>query len=395
MKPAVIVLDGEQRAALAAVRSLGAQGCTVHVGSCIPRSLAGGSRFAASETLLPDPLAGTDAYGTAVARLVKEREAKVLLPVTEASTLAILEQEARYSRTVVSTGRLAQFRRASDKGAVLALAAEVGLDVPKQCLVPPGVRSAPAIPVEEFPVVVKPSRSVSGPTGRRKKANVDYADSPMQLQRVIARLAGDTDALLVQRRIQGPGLGVFLLRWQGEVVASFAHRRIREKPPSGGVSVCCQSILLPADLFAQSVKLLDALDWNGLAMVEYKQEAATGRNYLMEINPRPWGSLQLAIDAGVDFPWYLVQRALGLPVPPVHSWRVGIRSRWWLGELDHLITRLRHSREDLHLPADSPGVPGTALSVLTPWQPGQRNDVFRVSDPVPFCREAFAWLRDL
>ena len=395
MKPTVIVLDGEQRAALAAVRSLGARGCTVHVGSSTPKSLAGGSRFAASETILPDPLAGTEAYCTAVVRLVEVREATVLLPVTEASTLALLEQESRFSRTSIPTGRLAHFRRASDKAAVLALASELEIDVPRQWLVPAGERSAPAIAVEEFPVVVKPSRSVTGREGHRQKANVDYAESPAQLQRVIARLAGDSDALLVQRRIQGPGLGVFLLRWQGQIVASFAHRRIREKPPSGGVSVCCESVRLPPELLAQSVRLLDALDWNGLAMVEYKQEASTGRNYLMEINPRPWGSLQLAIDAGVDFPWYLVQQAMGQSTPAVSDWRVGIRSRWCLGDVDHLITRLRHSRADLHLPADAPGLVSTACAVLTPWRPGQRNDVFRASDPVPFFREALAWLRAL
>ena len=395
MKPTVIVLDGEQRAALAAVRSLGARGCAVHVGSSASKSLAGGSRFAASESLLPDPLAGTEAYCAAVAQLVEARGGTVLLPVAEASTLALLEQAARFSRTSIPTGSLAHFRRASDKAAVLALASELAIDVPEQWSVPPGARSAPAIPLGEFPVVVKPSRSVSGPDGHRHKANVAYAESPEQLQRVITELATESDCLLIQRRIEGPGVGVFLLRWQGEIIASFSHRRIREKPPSGGVSVCCESVALPPALLAQSVSLLDALDWSGVAMIEYKQDARTGRHYLMEINPRFWGSLQLAIDAGVDFPWYLVQLATGQPTAPVHQWRDGLRSRWWLGEVDHLIARLRRSREDLNLPDDAAGVLGTAMAVLTPWRPRQRNDVFRLSDPAPFVREAVAWLRAL
>jgi predicted ATP-grasp superfamily ATP-dependent carboligase len=200
---------------------------------------------------------------------------------------------------------------------------------------------------------------------------------------------------LLQTRVEGPGLGIFLLRWEGEILATFAHRRIREKPPSGGVSVCSESVAASRELLARSESLLAALDWSGVAMIEYKHDTRTGRSYLMEINPRFWGSLQLAIDAGVDFPWHLLQAALGRRVEPARQWRVGLRSRWCWGDIDHLIARLRHSPAELALPAGAPGRLSTALSVLTPWRPHQRNDVFRLSDPVPAWRETVAWVRAL
>jgi len=130
-------------------------------------------------------------------------------------------------------------------------------------------------------------------------------------------------------------------------------------------------------------------------MVEFKEDTRSGRTYLMEVNPRLWGSLQLAIDAGVDFPWYLVELAAGARIEPVNQWRVGTRSRWIWGDIDHLLTRFRHSRGDLHLPAGAPGVVQTALSVLNPFRPRQRSDVFRLSDPAPFLRETIAWIRSL
>jgi predicted ATP-grasp superfamily ATP-dependent carboligase len=391
----VLVLDGEQRAALAAVRSLGKWGCTVHVGSSVPKSLAGGSRFAASEALLPDPLAGSDAFASAVRRLIEGRRGTVILPVAEASTLALLERQELLAGASIPTSDLAHFLRASDKAAVLTLAKGLGIDVPSQWTIPTDTQSEAGIAADQFPVVVKPSRSVVGPEGNRHKENVAFADSPQQLEKVLAQIGTRGGPLLVQQRVEGPGLGVFLLRWGGEVVASFAHRRIREKPPSGGVSVCCESVALPPALLAQSASLLEALDWNGVAMIEYKHDTRSGRNYLMEINPRFWGSLQLAIDAGVDFPWYLMQLALGRRIAPVHQWRVGVRSRWMLGEIDHLIARLRRSRAELNLPDDAPGVLRTAASVLTPWRPRQRNDVMRISDPLPSLREAAAWFRAL
>jgi predicted ATP-grasp superfamily ATP-dependent carboligase len=395
MTPIVIVLDGEQRAALAVVRSLGRHGCQVHVGSAVPKSIAGGSRFTSSETILPDPLAGADDYCSAVHQLTLQRRATVLLPVTEASTLAILEHQALFRGVSVPTSDLAHFRRASDKAAVLSLAHGLGMEVPKQWTVAVEDLAEPEIPPDRFPVVVKPSRSVVGGQGSRHKTGVAYAKSPAELAGLLAGLGTDSGPILIQERIEGPGFGIFLLRWEGKIIASFAHRRVREKPPSGGVSVCCESIGRQEALLAQASALLDALDWTGVAMIEYKHETRSGRDCLMEVNPRFWGSLQLAIDAGVDFPWYLTQAARGEEVTPVHHWRVGLRSRWVMGEIDHLIARLRHSRTDLDLPSDAPGLFRTVASILIPWRPNQRNDVFRVSDPIPALREVAAWIRAL
>lgn len=392
---AAIVLDGEQRAALAVVRSLGRQGWQVHVGSAIAKSLAGGSRFARTETLLPDPLKGAEFFSSAVARLAALHAAKVVLPVAEASTLALLEHPALPEHVAVPTSSLRHFRRACDKAEVLSIAGGLGIDVPSQWIIGSKAGAPPALEAEAFPLVIKPSRSVVGEEGDRRKTGVAYADSPDRLAEVLARFDAGAYPLMIQSRIEGPGLGVFLLRWRGKVLATFAHRRIREKPPSGGVSVYSESVAAPPALLAQSEALLEVLEWSGVAMVEFKQDRRSGRNYLMEVNPRFWGSLQLAIDSGVDFPRYLVETALGEQATPAGAWKIGIRSRWRWGDIDHLLTRLRHSKGDLNLPADAPGLFRLALSVLTPWRPGERSDVFRISDPVPSFRETFAWIRAL
>ena len=395
LSPVVLVLDGEQRAALAVVRSLGRHGCTVQVGSAVPRSLAGGSRFAAGEVLLPDPLAGSRAYAQAVENTLARTGAQIVLPMTEGATLALLEHRDRLGAVSLPTSDLTRFRHASDKEAVLALGQQLGLAVPAQWTTSGDPADFPAIPADQYPIVIKPARSVVGGDGQRRKVSVEYAHTPDQLEQTLRDLGRAAGPFLVQAKLEGPGLGVFLLRWGGTIHARFAHRRIREKPPSGGVSVCCESVAPPVTLLAQSTALLEALDWNGVAMIEFKHDVRSGRSYLMEINPRFWGSLQLAIDAGVDFPWYLVQLALGVEPAPPAPWRVGVRSRWLWGDIDHLIARLRHSRAALDLPDDAPGLLRTVVDVLTPFRPGQRSDVFRLSDPLPAWRESLAWFRDL
>jgi predicted ATP-grasp superfamily ATP-dependent carboligase len=213
------------------------------------------------------------------------------------------------------------------------------------------------------------------------------------LEGVVARIPSEAYPVLVQERVIGAGLGVFVLLWDGEVRAAFAHRRIREKPPSGGVSVLSESVALDPDLLARSVALLRDFDWQGVAMVEYKIDDRTGVPFLMEVNGRFWGSLQLAIDAGVDFPNILVAAACGEPTPPVGNYKLGVRLRWEWGDVDNLATRLRRSPAALAMPPGAPGRLKGIVDFARAFGPGTRGEVLRLADPRPFLHETLNWFR--
>ncbi len=244
-----------------------------------------------------------------------------------------------------------------------------------------------------YPVVLKPTRSVVETGGGSMKTSVFYARNAEELSRATAAIGPDAFPVLVQRKVVGPGVGVFLLTQGGAVVASFGHRRIREKPPSGGVSVLSESAAPPKALLESSADLLQALGWDGLAMVEYKQDEKTGQYVLMEINGRLWGSLQLAIDSGVDFPALLVSLALGEQPAPQGPYRLGARTRWTLGDLDHLIARVTKSREALRLPPSSPGPAGAVGAFLRGFFPPIRSEILRRDDVGPAWRELQVWVR--
>lgn len=386
----VLVTDGEQRASLALARSLGSAGHEVHVCSAAGRSLAGASRYCRSEWKVADALASPDAYVRDVRDVLRKVGGKALIPVSEASLLALLAPGDAVPDVLIPFPDLPSFRRICDKAYVLDHARSVGICVPRQAVLTSAAVEGLQVP---FPVVVKPSRSVVERDGRRFKTGVRYADDAGQLKGLLLQLDPAEFPVLVQQRVVGPGVGIFLLRWDGEIVAAFAHRRIREKPPSGGVSVYRESIRAEPTLLARSSELLSRLGWRGVAMVEYKVDAATGEAYLMEINGRFWGSLQLAIDAGVDFPRLLVDAARGLRPAPVLSWRTGVRSRWWWGDVDQMLARLLRSRRALALPPDEPGRLAALGQFLVPWRPGDRNEVFRLSDPWPLVRESWNWIR--
>jgi predicted ATP-grasp superfamily ATP-dependent carboligase len=387
----ILVTDGEQRAALAVVRSLGAAGHEIAVVSNSGRSLAGASRYCRRDHAAPDPLAESDDYGTAVLDLVERHSIDFLIPITEASLRVLLPLRSRLGKTILPFPDAETFARVSDKESILAAARDLGVAVPGQ--VPLAGRDSLVPENFEFPLVLKPWVSVVRDGGVSRKLGVVHVSDRSELKASLAALPDSAFPVLAQQRIVGPGVGIFLLVWNGRTRAVFAHRRLREKPPSGGVSTYRESIPVPTDWVEQAERILSSVDWSGVAMVEFKVEQETGRPYLMEVNGRFWGSLQLAVDAGVDFPRVLLDavRGTGSDDPP--QYRSGMRLRWEWGDVDHLLARVRNSNSALHLTEDAPSRTATFLRVITPWKPGDRWEVFRPSDPRPFWVESRLWLQ--
>jgi predicted ATP-grasp superfamily ATP-dependent carboligase len=390
----VLVTDGEQRAALAIVRSLGRAGCPVHVCSVRRRSLAAASRYALSGSRVPDPLVEPEAYFDALRTIIREHAIEILIPVTEPSLLAVLGREEDLGSVILPFPDRADFERACDKELVARIAERSGIRIPRQVVLRAAAEPVTPLTGLRFPLVLKPSRSVTLGGGAGQKTAVMHVADAAALHHSLDSVPSEAYPVLVQERITGDGVGAFLLLWDDEVLATFCHRRLREKPPSGGVSVYRESIPPDSALLDASAALLRSLNWRGVAMVEYKVDAATGTPCLMEINGRFWGSLQLAIDAGVDFPVLLVAAATGQKPRPVHTYRPGIRSRWFWGEVDHLLARIRHSPERLALPVGAPGRMGVLMDFVTSFfRRSDRGEVLRAGDPVPALRETFEWFR--
>ena len=334
----VFVTDGQNRAALAVTRALGRLGHHVVVGDRRLNSIAQASRYCRHRVAYPDPVKAPDAFVDALAALTRELDIDVLIPVADITTFLVTGHRFRFGCDVpcASADVVA---RAANKVEIVATAERIGVPVPRSVV----VRCAHEVPSVEhlgYPLLVKPWQSRIRTADGWASTSVSYADSHAQLKKDLERRPAYEFPVLLQERLVGPGVGVFACYHEGQSVALFSHRRLRERPPWGGVSVLCASAAVDPAAGSFATRLLDEIEWQGVAMVEFKRDERDGVPKLMEINGRFWGSLQLAIDSGVDFPALLMQTVTGEPFAPQPPYKVGLRERWWWGDVDALLLSL-------------------------------------------------------
>lgn len=331
-----LVLDGNTRSALAATRSLGRKGVRVVVAGETNRTLAGASRYCRESFTYPSPASDLPGFLETVKKECARRGIGVLLPMTELSTRAVLEHRAEFEMVRVPFVELKAFEALTDKWRLLKLAQQLDVPIPKTQFVDERGKLDEICQDLKFPVVLKPYRSTIWAQGRCISTSVHYARSAEELRTVTKKYEYfSRHPFLIQEYTAGQGEGVFALYDHGKLVVFFGHRRLRERPPAGGVSVLSESIVPNPKALKAAQALLDCVGWHGVAMVEFKV-SADGTPYLMEVNGRFWGSLQLAIDAGMDFPWLLYQMAMGRELGQVKPYATGVQCRWLLGDFVRL-----------------------------------------------------------
>ena len=333
----ILVTDGDNRASLAITRSLGKKGHRIIVGGTKARSLASSSRFCAGRFVYADPFTASEKFVENVFEYMRKNSVDVIIPVSDVTVMELARNKRLFeAHCTLATPDEDVVQAAADKIHTVAKARELGIPVPGSVVVQSREEMPHVYGRLDYPLVIKPGRSRVRVGTRWYPTTVSYADCREQLEKGIAKLMDYEFPIMLQERITGPGGGVFACCHDGQILAMFSHRRIREKPPSGGVSVLRESVPVDAAAGRDAERLLSSLDWEGVAMVEFKYDVAEKEHKFLEVNGRFWGSLQLAIDSGVDFPAILLD-CVGSGEPTTNSgYRYGVKTRWLWGDVDAL-----------------------------------------------------------
>ena len=336
----VLVLDANQRSALAVTRSLGKSGqFSITTADATAQALAGASRYSKVYLQHPDPSLQPRGFITWAKDVTARQHFDLVMPTTEVTSQLLLSCKDELPAIELPFAPYETVMALSNKISLVELAKSLNIPVPDSQMFKNSAELVGA--AVSYPCVLKPALSHIFTGDDWIHTHVKIIHDEAGLQQELERSSYlRTTPFMLQSFIPGHGGGIFCLYNNGKAEQFFAHERLREKPPEGGVSVLSRSVPVDQELQTSARKLLDSVNWHGVAMVEFRI-TPEGKPYLMEVNTRFWGSLQLAVDSGVDFPLMLAKAQLGQPVASTNDYRVDQRLRWLLGDVDGLYLYLK------------------------------------------------------
>jgi predicted ATP-grasp superfamily ATP-dependent carboligase len=390
VKRPVLIVGAVPRITIPIARSLHKQGVRVEVASFSGVELPPRSRAVSDFVRLPSPEHQTDrqspTFLECLTRLISQRQYDMLIPVNDPALALVSEHDGRLRELLyVACPPPQVVQRVLNKSLTLDFARRAGIHVPSTYRVS-NVSELEILSNQlRFPVVAKPYH---------KSSEMDFKVRYFQTYELLYQALADDDQLgsrlLLQEFAKGDGVGIEMLIHHGELVAIFQHRRLKELPASGGVAAVAIAEPPEAMLVDQALALLRVLEWEGVAMVEFRYDRTQHQSSLMEVNGRYWGTLALAIQAGVDFPWYEWQIAHGEKPSVPLNYSIGARWRWSAGYIARWHGLARSSaRKVLKHPA--------VLKELVPSfaDLGTRDALWDSADPMPAIVELLRTVKDL
>jgi predicted ATP-grasp superfamily ATP-dependent carboligase len=331
MKRAVLIVGSEPRITVPIARSLHRRGVPVDVIALSALESAPRSRAVSRFLRLTAPdhpeSDQSPTFPEPLARLISQRRYDMLIPATDAALAFVSEHDAHLRNLLhVACPAPHIVRRILDKSLTLEFARKAGIHAPSTYRIANVAELEPLSGQLRFPMVAKPYHKSC-----ETDFKVRYYSSYEELHQALTDDAGLGSRILLQEFAQGDGVGVEILMHNTEAVAIFQHRRVKEYPASGGAAAVAIAESADPLLVDQALALLRAIEWEGIAMVEFRYDRPQRKSSLMEVNGRYWGTLALPIHAGIDFPWYEWQIVHGEKPTVPERYAAGTRWRWGAG----------------------------------------------------------------
>jgi predicted ATP-grasp superfamily ATP-dependent carboligase len=334
-----LVVDARLRQSLVAVRSLGLRGMRVvaleleNDSESSNRITTFSSRWCLEKFIAPRYEQNTQPFLAYLERVLDQTSPRVLITSSDGTVAVIRQHREQLERRVrIALAKEPALAIAINKQQTLEIAESLGIGVPRGVIVGSVDEVPSALHEVGLPAVVKPNESWLWSEQQGARLICKLVTTPEEARLAVEELTCQGGTTLFQQFLSGKREAVSFLYANGEMYARFAQWAKRTQPPLGGTSVLRQSIAIPEDIGEQAEQLIQAIELEGYSEVEFRRDSA-GKPYLMEINPRLSASVEVAVRAGVDFPYLLYQWANGDRIDRVKNYRVGGWMRYLEGDL--------------------------------------------------------------
>jgi len=322
----VLITDAIDKKALAALRSLGRRGLHVDVSGSDIFAQSFYSKYLHRRILYPNPRKNIEEFLRFMLSIVKVEDYDVLLPMDLWTIMPLSRHKALFNPFVgIPIADYHVLIQAHDKYQALKKAEECGVPIPKTYLPKNTEQLKEILPELDYPVVIK-LRKGSASIGLR------FASSSRELlsnyiTSAQSNMVFDFNLPMIQEYIPGEIHDVCVLFNEGKCKAALTQKRIKMLPITGGVGIVNQTTNEP-ELREMAINLLKKMEWHGPAQVEFKMDSRDKTPKLMEVNSKFWGTLDLSIQAGIDFPFLACKMVLDGDINPVYEYKVGLKYRW-------------------------------------------------------------------
>ena len=333
MTSTVLITNYSYKNALAAVRDIGSKGINVRTcGPQIRNKVASLSKYSSGYSLYTSPKENVNRFVTDIRRILSTREYEMIIPIGVDTTIPISynkEELSEYARVPVADYEILE--NAHDKYKTTEIARSVGVPVPETSII-----SGESIEEEsfEYPLVIKARKGAAGSGTRYITSEDDFSKVVREFHQKKSDGIFDYERPMVQEYIPGDLMDVCVLFNRGRPRAALAQRRVITYPPSGGVGIVNETVEDP-ELIELALKLLKRMNWHGVAQVEFKKDG-NGVPRLMEINPKFWGTLELSIAAGLNFPYMLYRMTMDGDIEPNFSYERNLQIWWYFAHLPQI-----------------------------------------------------------
>jgi predicted ATP-grasp superfamily ATP-dependent carboligase len=336
---------------------------------------------------IPRPDLARAEFVAQLSQFIRQGEHEMVIPTDDQTLTALTEHYDDFKDMVHIACPPPQIaRRVLNKALTLEVAQKCGIRVPNTVVVSNSAQLYDLARSFPFPWVLKPVEKET----RMEETKTFILTTADDIVLEFPTSREFTPPMLLQEFCAGLGVGVEVLMHQGKPLAVFQHRRLKELPFTGGVSVTAVAEHPDPALVEASTDLLRALQWEGVAMVEFKVNPDTGRVVLMEINGRYWGTISLPILAGINFPWYHWQVAHGAEPDIPRSYVAGKKWRWTVGCLIRLYSLTAAARNSALARKEL----RTGLwDILQDFGPWVFDSTLTLSDPLPSAASFFGAMK--
>jgi len=331
-----LVTDGSYLHTVGIVRYLGKEGIDVSVIGTTRLDVAMHSKYCKKAVIGPNP-GNEESWLSFLAGLVKDRSFDILIPVGFQTTRIIAKHRRELEPFVkIELAEQESIEIASDKERTYSLAESIGIPYP-ETFYPRTLNEAEELSLKlTYPVVIKPPFEAGKQAMAYPRGGKAFLKS---YRKILSELSLPPGRLpMVQEYVDSDVVLSFSALYQkGKCKRLFMYREVRSIPAKGGSSSYAQSFYDP-EVKAYSTKLLDQLGWRGVAHVEFKRGSDSVLK-LVEINPKFWASLDVALRAGVNFPYYLCEVARGKELDYSEDYDRNLRFHYPSRELKHIRER--------------------------------------------------------